>query len=277
MENIVLIRLNERAKELKCLYEVLELLSDPNQHISFIFRRLIKIIPPAWQYPSVCQVRIIYENEIYKSEDYIETEWKQSSEMIVDDKTYGSIEVSYQQFIKDHGDSQFLPEEQKLLNTIAFKISAFIFARKLKNSLDVLRSKNEFEKLSSSEILSTDQDFHWKWRYKMVEQLCKGLDKDLLGIVKVYLIGSTKNAEAGPKSDIDLLVHFNGNSTQRQLLELYVKGWSLCLSEYNHEKTGYIIQEGMIDLHIITDEDIKNKTSYAVMIGSHFNSAREIY
>jgi len=41
----------------------------------------------------------------------------------------------------------------------------------------------------------------------------------------------------------------------------------------NYSKTGYK-SDGLIDLHIITDQDIKNKTSFAVMIGSVYNSAR---
>ena len=34
--------------------------------------------------------------------------------------------------------------------------------------------------------------------------------------------------------------------------------------------------DGIIDLHLVTDEDIKNRTSYAIMIGAVTDGARLI-
>jgi len=95
------------------------------------------------------------------------------------------------------------------------------------------------------------------------------------GVKALYIIGSTKNATAGPASDIDLLVHFEGNAIQELELKAWLEGWSFCLSEMNLIKTGYKT-DGLIDLHIVTDEDIQNKTSFANMIGAISDSARLI-
>ncbi len=54
-----------------------------------------------------------------------------------------------------------------------------------------------------------------------------------------------------------------------------MEGWSLCLSEMNYLKTGYKTK-GLIDLHIVTDEDIRHKTSFGVMIGNHTDGAKPI-
>jgi hypothetical protein len=59
-----------------------------------------------------------------------------------------------------------------------------------------------------------------------------------------------------------------------KILEIIPKGWSFALEDFNQQKTGYKLDEGLIDMHIITDEDIKNKNSYAVMINNVNHSAR---
>ena len=96
-----------------------------------------------------------------------------------------------------------------------------------------------------------------------------------MGVEAIYLIGSTKNANAGPASDIDLLVHFSGNANQETELKAWIDGWSLCLAEINLSKTGYKT-EGLIDLHIITDKDIQNKNSFASMIEAISDGAKLI-
>ena len=83
------------------------------------------------------------------------------------------------------------------------------------------------------------------------------------------------NATAGPGSDIDILIHFQGTDEQLSKLHLWLEGWSLSLAETNYLRTGYR-SDGLLDIHIITDEDIANKTSYAVKIGAVTDPAREL-
>ncbi|MBD3403135.1 pyruvate, phosphate dikinase, partial [candidate division GN15 bacterium] len=116
---------------------------------------------------------------------------------------------------------------------------------------------------------------HWHWRLRMVEHLSKELDAERFGVKALYLFGSTKNATAGPGSDIDLLVHFNGTEEQRKSLEAWLQGWSLCLDEMNFLRTGYR-SGGLLDVHFVTDEDIRTKTSYAVKIDAVTDPARKL-
>jgi predicted nucleotidyltransferase len=109
----------------------------------------------------------------------------------------------------------------------------------------------------------------------MAERIASELDGEAFGVKAMYLFGSTKNASAGPASDIDLLVHFDGTDEQRAALENWLEGWSLALSEMNYLKTGYRTGK-LLDAHIITDEDIANRTSYAVKIGAATDPAREL-
>ena len=115
----------------------------------------------------------------------------------------------------------------------------------------------------------------WIWRLRMAEHVAGHLDPDRFGVVGMYVFGSTKNATAGLKSDIDLLVHFRGSEHQREDLLLWLEGWSLCLDEINYLRTGYRTG-GLLDVHIVTDEDIEQKTSYAVKIGAVTDAARPL-
>jgi hypothetical protein len=89
------------------------------------------------------------------------------------------------------------------------------------------------------------------------------------------VFGSTKNATAGPGSDIDLIAHFRGTEPQRERLEAWLSGWSLCLGEVNYLRTGYRTPE-LLDVHIVTDEDIEKKSSFAVKIGAVTDAARPL-
>ena len=116
---------------------------------------------------------------------------------------------------------------------------------------------------------------HWAWRLEMAEHIAALLDGERFGVQALYLIGSTKNATAGPQSDIDLLVHFRGSKAQRRELIFWLEGWSLSLDEMNFKKTGYR-SGGLLDVHFIADEDIAQKTSHAIKIGAATDAARPL-
>jgi pyruvate, water dikinase len=115
----------------------------------------------------------------------------------------------------------------------------------------------------------------WRWRYRMAERIAAELDPDRFGVQALYLIGSVKNATAGPASDIDIIVHFRGTPAEREAMELWLNGWSVCLSEMNYLRTGYKTT-GLLDTHIVTDEDIASRTSFAVKIDAVTDPARRL-
>jgi pyruvate, water dikinase len=115
----------------------------------------------------------------------------------------------------------------------------------------------------------------WRWRHSMVERLAQEIDSKRFGVVDFYIFGSTKNATAGPNSDIDIMVHFRGDTHQLNALNLWLEGWSKCLAEINYMRTGYR-SDGLLDIHIITDEDIEKKSSFAAKIGAITDPAHKL-
>ena len=117
---------------------------------------------------------------------------------------------------------------------------------------------------------------HWKWRYKIAETLTEQMDKDAFDVKAIYIFGSTKNATAGPESDIDLLIHIPDYSDKTEALKLWLDGWSRCISEINYLKTGFKTQ-GLLDVHFVTDSDIHDKTSWASKINAVTDAAKCLY
>ncbi len=116
---------------------------------------------------------------------------------------------------------------------------------------------------------------HLTWRTQKIEEIAQALDPELYGIQGIYLIGSTKDGSAGPTSDIDLLVHFKGTEEQKDKLMVWFDEWGKKLAKENKERTGFTT-EGLLDVHIITDEDIKKKNSWASHITSPYQTVRKI-
>jgi hypothetical protein len=115
----------------------------------------------------------------------------------------------------------------------------------------------------------------WRWRMRMAEAIAASLEPGLFGLRALYVCGSAKNATAGPESDLDLIVHFVGTEKQRERLRDWLEGWSLCLAELNRLRTGHRC-EGLLDVHWVSDEDIRRRTSYAARIGAITDPARRL-
>lgn len=112
----------------------------------------------------------------------------------------------------------------------------------------------------------------WKWRHYMAEKIASQIDMESFGVVGVYLFGSTNNCTAKHNSDIDLLIHFEGTDKQKHNLDIFLNGWSMALSEINFLKTGYK-SDGLLDVHYVSEQDIINGTSFAILINSVYDPA----
>lgn len=262
--------LQERAKELRCLYDIENVLKEGETNFYSVFNKIVNIIPNGWQFPPYCHAIIELEDKLFSLQKSVSLEFSQKAELIVDNTIVGEIIVYYKDL--PITENVFLPDEQKLLNTIADRLSLYIFNNRLKKTIDLFSKKKDLT--NDTQYLGVHQDEYWKWRFRMAEIIANTTDFKYYGINAIYLIGSVKEATAGPASDIDLLVHFSGTEHQKQLFISWINGWSYSLDEFNSQNTGYKSESGLIDLHMITNEDIKNRTSFAVMIGNFNNPAK---
>ena len=116
---------------------------------------------------------------------------------------------------------------------------------------------------------------HWQWRYYMARQIADNIDMEKMGVKGVYLFGSTNSGNANMGSDIDMLLHVDGDDKQRRQLKSWLDGWSQALAKINFLHTGYDAGK-LLDFHLVTDQDIANKDSYALKIVSAIDPAEKL-
>ncbi|MBE9491836.1 MAG: hypothetical protein IMY70_03035, partial [Bacteroidetes bacterium] len=121
--------LSERVKELTCLYRIAKIAEQTDGTLDEIFHEIIKLLPPAWQYPEVTCGKIIFDGRSYSTKKITKFSDKITANIIVKGRKRGSVEVFYLKKMSEFDEDPFLREERSLLNTIAENIS-FIVERK---------------------------------------------------------------------------------------------------------------------------------------------------
>jgi hypothetical protein len=116
---------------------------------------------------------------------------------------------------------------------------------------------------------------HARWRQRMAEKIALQMDPRSFGVKGFYLIGSTKNGTAGPDADIDVVIHFSGTQEMKCALEWWLDGWGRALAEMNFLRTGHQAQN-LLDVRIVTDEDIAKQSRFAAKIGAVSDPARAL-
>ncbi len=110
--------LTERVKELRCLYEVFRSIGE-RQTLADVFRDLVEVIPSSWQYPDITRGRVVFDGQEYLSAPFEPTEWKQSSDIVVDGQSRGVVEVYYLEPCPPSDEGPFLTEERHLIDALA--------------------------------------------------------------------------------------------------------------------------------------------------------------
>ncbi|MEW6195991.1 MAG: PEP/pyruvate-binding domain-containing protein [Bacteroidota bacterium] len=164
-----------------------------------------------------------------------------------------------------------------ILESSGGKILKVLMNAELDEALGMFMSPTAevFSEKDVREVVEYHFGDHWRWRMKMAEKIASELDGKRFGVKGMYIFGSTKNAVSGPGSDIDIIIHLDKDKALTNELNHWLEGWSLCLSEINYLRTGYKSQ-GLLDVHFVTDEDIKSKNSYAIKIGAITDAARPL-
>ena len=130
--------LSERVKELNCLYSISHLVETPGISLLDILQGCVELLPPAWQYPQITCARIVLKYQEYKTGNFRETKWKLASEIKVEGKSMGTVEVFYldQQPKEYHG--PFLKEERTLIDAVADRLGNIIHSLQAQQEIEML-------------------------------------------------------------------------------------------------------------------------------------------
>ena len=153
--------LNERVKELNCLYGIGNLVEEPGITLERILQRTVELIPPAWQNPDLTCARILVRGQEFITPNFEATECTQTVPIIVYDTPVGVVEVGC---LKKWAESAcapcskrlFLQEEQNLLNAVAERLGRVI---EREETEEALRESEERMRIA---LEGTEQGL-WDW------------------------------------------------------------------------------------------------------------------
>ena len=118
--------LRERVKELSCLYRINRVFEESIGSPDEVFQRIVELIPPAWQYPEIASARIVLDGKRYETPGFEEGGPRQTSEVIVDAKCRGAVDVVYREARPALDEGPFLQDERNLLDAIARQIAVIV-------------------------------------------------------------------------------------------------------------------------------------------------------
>jgi len=119
-------QLEERLKELNCLYSISQLMEKPGISLSGLLQATANLVASAWQYPDITGTQIIVKGEIFCTRNYKETPWKQATAIKANNHNIGTLEVFYSEQRPESDEGPFLKEERSLLNAIAERLGDII-------------------------------------------------------------------------------------------------------------------------------------------------------
>lgn len=115
----------ERLKELACINQTAAILKE-NQPVEDSLRRIVMLLPPAWQYPDFTVARITYSGKSFSTHGFIETSWRMSQDFATIDGESLNIEVYYTNEFREEFEGPFLREERDLIQNIGSLITGYI-------------------------------------------------------------------------------------------------------------------------------------------------------
>lgn len=115
--------LNERIKELTCLYEINQIYQDNADDPETLLYKIVMHIPQAFQYPAAASALIVIGELEYVSDRLYRSANCLTSVILYNAEPVGSLTVYYPDHLEGTEPMHFLPEEQKLLDIIAQKVA----------------------------------------------------------------------------------------------------------------------------------------------------------
>ncbi len=131
--------LHERMKELSAIYQISEVLKDERQSVESAFTKVVNIIPVGWQHSDACAARISVGEEVYATDNWVDSPYLMRTPLQFVDGRKGYVEVIYCREEPPEDEGPFVTGERDLLNSLAEML--MLFYNKKFNGERVARSE----------------------------------------------------------------------------------------------------------------------------------------
>jgi two-component system sensor histidine kinase/response regulator len=116
--------LKERVKELSALHGAARLLQTEQPIDHPMLERFVALLPPASQFPDVCEAQIRYGELVARTPRWCETAWKLAASFTTRDGRSGAVEATYLEERPAAAEGPFLAEERALIDSLAEMLAA---------------------------------------------------------------------------------------------------------------------------------------------------------
>lgn len=201
--------LQERIKELNCLYGISQMAERHADSLDNLLQELVNFLPYSWQYPDITYARILFKGKTYLSDRFAVTTWRQASRIYMYHEAVGEIAIFYLEECPPSDEGPFMKEERALLDavaeqigTIATRISADMELQETNRQLAVerkaLQESNTALRTVLARIEQEKQEIHRDINTnveKILMPILHGLEEQLAPAQKKYVEMLQKNLE----------------------------------------------------------------------------------
>ena len=226
-----LVALRERVKELTCLYGIARLVAQPEVLLEEVLQKIVKLLPPGWLYPEIATARIILDGRSYLAPKFQEKDFKQSADIVVDDKKRGMVEVIYLEEKPELDEGPFLNEERSLIDAIAREVALFIERREGEEEKSQLQNQ-----LMHADRLAT------------IGQLAAGVAHELnepLGNILGFAQLVSKSSELSPQLTQDVGKIINASLHAREVVKKLIIFARQMPTKKSKLNLNQIVEEGL--------------------------------
>jgi hypothetical protein len=136
-------KLRGRIKELDCLYDISNFRENNDFSLDGLLQEIVNFVPPACQHPEITCARIIFDSYDFTTENFLQTNWKQSFNITVNNKKIGKLEVYRLKRKSDLEKGIFSEEEKRLIGAITESIARIVEREWAEAEIRKCRSKIE--------------------------------------------------------------------------------------------------------------------------------------
>ena len=175
-------QLKERVKELNCLYNIAQLVEEPDISLEGILKGVVGLLPPAWRYPDITCARISFDDKEFKTDNFGTTSWKQSADIMVKGNKVGIVEVYYLEEKPRSYEGPFLKEEKDLIEAIAERLGRIVERKQAEKTISELATEwaRTFDAINDF-VFIIDKEYKFTRANKAFLTLLKKRPEELIG------------------------------------------------------------------------------------------------
>ena len=159
--------LRERVKELNYLFSLSRIIERPGVTLEEILQEGVNGLPAAMQYPETTCIRLRLYHQVFQTGNFSETPWKLSSDILVDGRTSGMLEIFLLESRPEKDQGPFLKEETDLIISVARRMGRIIERKQGRKALE--ESEKRFRDLVENSLTCISIIQHGKIVYKNPE------------------------------------------------------------------------------------------------------------